>query len=210
MLGLNETITAYNLAEALFDESGKFEVTTPSGEQFVVTCKPGHPILNLRPVPHNGKPPDSVHPEGGGTARLPRNRQVSCQRAKGVAAKLLGPLLRWAPEADRWGRATTVKETPLADTIKTGTILMKEGALMPESLRFESEPWTFFYMAGEIIRESRNLFRSSFPNSFTALTRSPNSPVSASKRKFSSFDSRTRSTTTVPSRSGATALPAPA
>jgi NifU-like protein involved in Fe-S cluster formation len=26
---------------------------------------------------------------------------------------------------------------------------------MPESLRFESEPWTSFYMAGEIIRESR-------------------------------------------------------
>lgn len=56
MLNLNETITAYDLAEALSDESGKFEVTTPSGEQFVVTCKPGHSILNLRPVPHNGNP----------------------------------------------------------------------------------------------------------------------------------------------------------
>ena len=98
----------------------------------------------------------------------------------------------------------------MADTIKTGTILMKEGALMPESLRFESEPWTFFYMAGEIIRESRNLFRSSFLNSFPTLTRSPNSPVSASERKFSSFHSRMRSTTTAPSRSGATALPASA
>src|SRR5713101_7718460 len=32
-----------------------------------------------------------------------------------------------------------------------------------------------------------------------ALTRSPNSPVSASKPKFSSFDSRTRPTTTAPS-----------
>ena len=91
MLNLNETITAYDLAEALADESGKFEVTTPSGEQFVVTCKPGHPILNLRPVPHNGKPPDSVHPEGGGTARLPRNRQVSCQRAKGRGRKTSWP-----------------------------------------------------------------------------------------------------------------------
>jgi hypothetical protein len=27
--------------------------------------------------------------------------------------------------------------------------------VIPESLRFESEPWTPFYMAGEIIRESR-------------------------------------------------------
>ncbi len=44
-------------------------------------------------------------------------------------------------------------ETLMEDTINTGTILIEEGALIPESLRFESEPWTFFYMAGEIIRE---------------------------------------------------------
>jgi hypothetical protein len=43
----------------------------------------------------------------------------------------------------------------MADTIKTGTALIEEGELTPESLRFESEPWTPFYMAGEIIRESR-------------------------------------------------------
>ncbi|MGH9796451.1 MAG: iron-sulfur cluster assembly scaffold protein [Candidatus Acidiferrales bacterium] len=40
----------------------------------------------------------------------------------------------------------------MTDTIKTGTALIKESALMPESLRFEREPWTPFYMAGEIIR----------------------------------------------------------
>jgi hypothetical protein len=62
----------------------------------------------------------------------------------------------------------------MADKIKTGTILIKDGALLPESLRFESEPyskawrlvknleacgldrrirdagWTFFFMAGEV------------------------------------------------------------
>lgn len=62
----------------------------------------------------------------------------------------------------------------MADKIKTGTILIDEGALLPESSRFESEPyskgwrvvknldgygldrkireagWTFFYMAEEI------------------------------------------------------------
>jgi hypothetical protein len=43
----------------------------------------------------------------------------------------------------------------MAVTIKTGTTLIEEGKLAPESLRFESEPWTPFYMAGEIIRESR-------------------------------------------------------
>ena len=43
----------------------------------------------------------------------------------------------------------------MADTINTGTMLIEEGALLPESLRIESEPWTFFHMAGEIIREFR-------------------------------------------------------
>ncbi len=62
----------------------------------------------------------------------------------------------------------------MPDTIKTGTILIKEGTLLPEALRFESEPcapgwklvkhldgygvnrkiheagWTFFCLAGEI------------------------------------------------------------
>ena len=43
----------------------------------------------------------------------------------------------------------------MANTINTGTMLIEEGALLPESLRFESEPWTRFYMAGEGIRELR-------------------------------------------------------
>jgi hypothetical protein len=46
-------------------------------------------------------------------------------------------------------------ETPVPDTISTGTRLIEEGALLPESVRFENEPWTSFYMAGEIIRELR-------------------------------------------------------
>jgi len=46
-------------------------------------------------------------------------------------------------------------ETPMTDTIKTGTILIEEGALLPESVRFGSEPWTVFYRAGEMIRELR-------------------------------------------------------
>ncbi len=45
----------------------------------------------------------------------------------------------------------------MADTIKTGTTLIEEGTLMPESLRFEGEPWTPFYMAGEIIRNLRKV-----------------------------------------------------
>jgi hypothetical protein len=46
-------------------------------------------------------------------------------------------------------------ETLMANTINAGTTLIEEGALLPQSARFESEPWTVFYMAGEVIRELR-------------------------------------------------------
>jgi hypothetical protein len=46
-------------------------------------------------------------------------------------------------------------ETLMPDTINTGTRLIEEGALLPESVRSESEAWTSFYMAGELIRELR-------------------------------------------------------
>jgi hypothetical protein len=48
-------------------------------------------------------------------------------------------------------------ETPMPDTIKAETTLIEEDALMAESLRFESEPWTRFYLAGEIIRELQKM-----------------------------------------------------
>jgi hypothetical protein len=46
-------------------------------------------------------------------------------------------------------------ETLTANTTNAGTRLIEEGAFLPESVRFESEPWTSFYMVGEIIRELR-------------------------------------------------------
>jgi hypothetical protein len=44
---LNDTITTYDIAEALQGEQGKFEVTSPSGERYFVTCQPGHSITSL-------------------------------------------------------------------------------------------------------------------------------------------------------------------
>jgi hypothetical protein len=43
----------------------------------------------------------------------------------------------------------------MPDTINSETRRIEEVTLFPESLRFENEPWTAFYMAGEIIRELR-------------------------------------------------------
>jgi hypothetical protein len=44
---LNDTITTYDIAEALQSESGKFEVTSPNGERYFVTCQAGHSISSL-------------------------------------------------------------------------------------------------------------------------------------------------------------------
>jgi len=68
----------------------------------------------------------------------------------------------------------SASETPMADTIKTGSILIKDGTFLPDGLQFESEPcatgwrlvknldgygmgrkvheagWNFFFMAEEI------------------------------------------------------------
>jgi hypothetical protein len=43
----------------------------------------------------------------------------------------------------------------MANTTNAGARLIEEGALLPESVRFGSEPWTVFYRAGEIIQELR-------------------------------------------------------
>ena len=48
MINLNETLLAFDPAEALRDEVGKFDVTSPSGEKFSVICRPGHSITNIR------------------------------------------------------------------------------------------------------------------------------------------------------------------
>jgi hypothetical protein len=44
---LNDTISTYDVAEALQGEIGKFEVTSPNGERYFVTCQSGHSIVSL-------------------------------------------------------------------------------------------------------------------------------------------------------------------
>ena len=45
---LGETIATYDVALALRGESGKFDVTSPTGELYQVTCTPNHSITNLQ------------------------------------------------------------------------------------------------------------------------------------------------------------------
>jgi hypothetical protein len=45
---LGEKIATYDVALALRGEGGKFDVTSPTGEIYHVTCKSGHSITNLQ------------------------------------------------------------------------------------------------------------------------------------------------------------------
>ncbi len=47
MLNINEIVLAYDPAEALRDETGKFEVISPSGEKFSVICREGSSITSI-------------------------------------------------------------------------------------------------------------------------------------------------------------------
>ena len=44
---LNDSISTYDVAEALQGEIGKFEITSPNGERYFVTCQSGHSIVSL-------------------------------------------------------------------------------------------------------------------------------------------------------------------
>ena len=43
----------------------------------------------------------------------------------------------------------------MGDTIKTESALIEQSVPWPDSVRFENEPWTSFYLTGEIVREFR-------------------------------------------------------
>jgi hypothetical protein len=49
MFPLNETLIVHNPLEALRNQEGVFEVTSPTGDHFQVICQPGHQH-NVKPL----------------------------------------------------------------------------------------------------------------------------------------------------------------
>ncbi len=47
MLKLNQTLEAFDVAEALQHETGLFRVQSPGGERYQVTCQPGASISSF-------------------------------------------------------------------------------------------------------------------------------------------------------------------
>ncbi len=48
---LNQTFSVTDPAVALEGDNGVFELTSPNGEKFQVTCEPGRSITNIRYLP---------------------------------------------------------------------------------------------------------------------------------------------------------------
>ena len=48
MLQLNETLITLDPAEALIDEAGVFDVTSPGGEKYQLVSRHGRSITNIR------------------------------------------------------------------------------------------------------------------------------------------------------------------
>ncbi|HYX70276.1 MAG TPA: hypothetical protein VE825_14155 [Terriglobales bacterium] len=55
MLSINETLVTHDPAQALRNEAGIFELISPTGEKFQLTCRAGQSIVSFRYVPkgHN-------------------------------------------------------------------------------------------------------------------------------------------------------------
>jgi hypothetical protein len=120
---LGETIATYDVGLALRGKSGKFEVTSPAGEIYDVTCKPSHSISNLEW-------------SGGGTDNSPflirRVAEVASQaETKGTntgvpdeesqtASSPLPFVLEHALDDGRWSNVSSIELLYLEDDPGTG------------------------------------------------------------------------------------------
>jgi hypothetical protein len=57
---LGESIYTFDPAVALRGESGTFCVITPTGEELLITCKPGNSIASVEWADHHEKKPFTV------------------------------------------------------------------------------------------------------------------------------------------------------
>jgi hypothetical protein len=51
MLAINETLATHDPAQALRNEAGIFDLVSPTGEKFQITCRAGQSIVSLRYAP---------------------------------------------------------------------------------------------------------------------------------------------------------------
>ncbi len=79
---LGEIIATYDLGLALRGESGKFEVTSPTGEVYHVTCKPNHSISSLEWAGNRNNPQPFLIRKMTETISLESGKEATATQAR--------------------------------------------------------------------------------------------------------------------------------
>jgi hypothetical protein len=136
---LGETIATYDVALALRGESGKFDVTSPNGETYHVTCAPNHSITKMEWSGNGSNPQPFLIRKVAEPVAVEALK--SSGETAGNAAQIRptkSPFLIDSPE-----EGTGTHKDVLAVVAKTPDLAIKFGAMADLELLFvESDPKT--------------------------------------------------------------------
>jgi hypothetical protein len=118
-----ETIATYDLGLALRGKSGKFEITSPTGEVYDVTCKPGHSISNVEWSSHGtDNPPFLIRRvvEGAGLAEAKATTTGMLEAESQAALSPLSFVLERADDEEQASDTGNIDLLYLEDDAGTG------------------------------------------------------------------------------------------
>jgi hypothetical protein len=98
---LGDTIATYDVALALRGESGKFDVISPTGEIYHVTCKSGHSITNLQRSGDGANPqPFVIRKVAEPVSSAPEKNPPNCSETAAQPRLAKAPFLIGSDEDD--------------------------------------------------------------------------------------------------------------
>jgi hypothetical protein len=140
---LGETIATYDVALALRGESGKFDVTSPTGETYHVVCAPNHSITKLE-WSGNSTNPDPflirkvAEPVTAETGKSPAEMMESAAKARAVKS----PFLIDSSEVPKEDPKAVNKDLPTLVAKNAETGLKSRRMAEIDLLFLESDPET--------------------------------------------------------------------
>lgn len=118
---IDETIATYDVGLALRGKSGKFEITSPTGEIYDVTCKPNHSISNLEwSSDRTDNPPFLIRKVAEGTSLAETKATTTGMLEESQTASPLPFVLEHADEDKHSSSAGDIELLYLEDDPGTG------------------------------------------------------------------------------------------
>jgi hypothetical protein len=122
VMRIDETIATYDVGLALRGKSGKFEITSPTGEIYDVTCKPGHSTSSLEwSSDRTDNPPFLIRKVAEG-ASLAETKATTTAMPEGSqsASSALPFVLEHGAEEAHSSNVGTLELLYLEDNLETG------------------------------------------------------------------------------------------